>query len=90
MALNIEKRTVSSARAPDLDSDRLAVQELEPLLKLGDDQGWFKERRSLIHILYDEITSLETDRRARTSGTLSRIAVCRKHRSSCNANSSAW
>jgi hypothetical protein len=59
MAPNIEKRTVSSAHAPDLDSDRLAVQELEPLLELGDDQGWFKERRSLIYILYDEITSLE-------------------------------
>ena len=59
MAPNIEKRTVSSAHAPDLDSDRLAVQELEPLLELGNDQGWFKERLYLIHILYDEITTYD-------------------------------
>jgi hypothetical protein len=40
MAPDIEKRTVSSAHVPDLDSDRLAVQELVPLLALGDDQAW--------------------------------------------------
>jgi hypothetical protein len=59
MAPNVEKRTVSSAHAPDLDSDRFAVQELEPLLALDDDQGWFKERLYLIHILYDEITTYD-------------------------------
>jgi hypothetical protein len=59
MAPNVEKRTVSSAHAPDLDSDRFAVQELEPLLELGDNQGWFRERLSLIHILYDEITTYD-------------------------------
>jgi hypothetical protein len=37
MPRDIEKRTVSSA-TPHLDSDRLAVQELVPLLALGDDQ----------------------------------------------------
>jgi hypothetical protein len=145
MAPDIEKRTVSSPHASNLDSDRFAVQELEPLLALDDDQGWFKERLYLIHILYDEITTYDhaltrpgtitrgyqrtrnpiwfqnncvdnnqhvqvgkedfssapmaclcqfgMDRRARTSSTLNRIdriAVCCKHRSSCNASSSAW
>src|SRR5260370_29686816 len=59
MAAKIEKRAGGAAHAPDLDSDRLAVQDLEPLLELGNDQGWFKERLYLIHILYDEITTYD-------------------------------
>jgi hypothetical protein len=39
MPPDIEKRTVSST-TPHLDSDLLAVQELVPLLALGDDQAW--------------------------------------------------
>jgi hypothetical protein len=36
MGPDTEKRTVSSAHVPDLDGDRLGVQELVALLALGD------------------------------------------------------
>jgi hypothetical protein len=36
MGPGTEKRTVSSAHVPDLDGDRLGVQELVALLALGD------------------------------------------------------
>jgi len=36
MGPHTEKRTVSSAHVPALDGDRLAVQELVPLLALSD------------------------------------------------------
>ena len=40
MPTDVEKRTVSSAHDRDLDSGRLAVQELVQLLAPDDDQAW--------------------------------------------------
>jgi hypothetical protein len=59
MAPDIEKRTVSSAHAPGLDSDRLAVQELVPLLRSATIKPGSRSASILIHLLHDEITTYD-------------------------------